>query len=580
MITFLKKISWYYKKHKFKFIIILVSAIILNLLEIMPPLIIGKTIDFITAETLTVTLMRNILILFFVVIISIYLLTFLSIYYISQSGYHIDAILRKRLVKKYLAMSPSFYERNSSGDLMARITNDLRSVTMGTTSGIVTILDTLIYGTIILITMMVVVNPVLTIIALLPLPLLIVTEVKIGRKIMDHHMIAQEAFGKMNNNVLEVVEGVRVTRSYVQENEEYNDFKAMTSNYIERVMKVVRLEALFEPVTTLIVASSFIISFAAGAYFIQNDIVTLGEFITFNIYLNMMIWPMFAFGMMLDITERGRASLNRIEDVLYETDDVLLSDGAVKNNDVSFKNYSFTYPTSTRDNLRGIDLELKKGQTLGIVGKTGSGKTTFIKQFLKYYTEGNGSFIIDGKPIKDISKEELRDLIGYVPQENFLFSKTVRENILFGKENATDEELQAAIENSALINDLNNMSDGLETKVGEKGVALSGGQKQRISIARSLIKNPEILILDDALSAVDANTEAHIIDALKRTRKDKTTIIITHRLSAVEHADQIIVIDDGEIVQSGTHDELTQKDGWYKTQHEYFKHGGETIEPN
>lgn len=579
MLTFLKKIRWYFRKHKLKLLIILASALILNILEILPPLLIGKTIDLITAGSMTLESMKVIIGIFFSAILLIYILTYISTYYIMQSGYDIDAILRKRLVRKYLAMSPSFYERNSTGDLMARITNDLRSVTMGTTFGIITIIDTLIYGTIILVTMMIVVNPVLTIIALLPLPLLIVTEVKIGKKIMEHHMKAQESFGKMNNNVLEVVEGVRVTRSYVQENPEYNRFKSMTSNYIDRIMKVAKLEALFEPITTLVVATSFIISFIAGAFFINNGTITLGEFITFNIYLNMMIWPMFAFGIMLDTTERGRASLNRIEDLLNEEDDVLVSGESVQNNNISFDDYSFTYPTSSRENLKGIDLELKKGETLGIVGKTGSGKTTFIKQFLKYYSEGNGQFIIDGKPIQNINKKELRDLIGYVPQENFLFSKTVRENILFGKENATEEELQRAIQNSALVNDLNNMKHGLETKVGEKGIALSGGQKQRISIARSLIKDPEILILDDALSAVDANTEQHIIDALKKTRKDKTTIIITHRLSAVEHADQIIVIDDGAIVQSGTHKELIETDGWYKTQHEYFKHGGENVEP-
>ena len=579
MLTFLKKISWYFRKHKLKLLIILASALILNILEILPPLLIGKTIDLITAGSMTIDSMKMIIGVFFSAILLIYILTYISTYYIMQSGYDIDAILRKRLVRKYLAMSPSFYERNSTGDLMARITNDLRSVTMGTTFGIITIIDTLIYGTIILVTMMIVVNPVLTIIALLPLPLLIVTEVKIGKKIMEHHMKAQESFGKMNNNVLEVVEGVRVTRSYVQENPEYNRFKSMTSNYIDRIMKVAKLEALFEPITTLVVATSFIISFIAGAFFINNGTITLGEFITFNIYLNMMIWPMFAFGIMLDTTERGRASLNRIEDLLNEEDDVLVSGESVQNNNISFDDYSFTYPTSSRENLKGIVLELKKGETLGIVGKTGSGKTTFIKQFLKYYSEGNGQFIIDGKPIQNINKKELRDLIGYVPQENFLFSKTVRENILFGKENATEEELQRAIQNSALVNDLNNMKHGLETKVGEKGIALSGGQKQRISIARSLIKDPEILILDDALSAVDANTEQHIIDALKKTRKDKTTIIITHRSSAVEHADQIIVIDDGAIVQSGTHKELIETDGWYKTQHEYFKYGGENVEP-
>lgn len=458
---------------------------------------------------------------------------------------------------------------------MARATNDLRSVHQATAWGVLTLIDsTTFMGTIIL-AMGITVSWELTFYALLPLPLLAVIEAKLGRKINAAHKESQEAFSHMNDSVLEVVEGVRLTRSYVQEEPEGERFKGMTDSYLNKFMKVERLDALFQPLTIIVTMISFMVAFGYGAVLANRGVITVGDIVTFNIYLNMLVWPMFALGMLFNILQRGNASLTRIDTVL-ETEDDVNDDGSliVQDTDMNFDDVSFTYPLSTCQNLKSINIELESGQTLGIAGKTGSGKTTLIKQLLKYYPGGEGRLIIDGMDVAELSRVQLREKIGYVSQENILFSRTVEQNIRFGKPDATDEELMEAIRLSAFDSDLKRMPEGLGTMVGEKGIALSGGQKQRISIARSLIKNPDILILDDALSAVDAKTEKRIIDNIRESRKGKTTIIVTHRLSAITHADIIIVMDDGEIAEMGTHAELGQNNGWYSTQNTYYRTGG------
>ncbi|MDO5360752.1 MAG: ABC transporter ATP-binding protein, partial [Jeotgalicoccus sp.] len=362
-----------------------------------------------------------------------------------------------------------------------------------------------------------------------------------------------------------------------QEDAENRRFHSLTENYLNKFMKVEKLDAFFQPLTIIVVSSSIAISFGYGSVLVNNGLITVGELITFNVYLNMLIWPMFALGMLFNIMERGNASYDRIQNVLDETDDLNdIGEATVKETNFNFNEVTFKYPTAQHNSLEDITIELNRGETLGIVGKTGSGKSTFIKQLLKIYPEGSGDLIIDGVNISSLNREKLRDKLGYVSQENILFSRTVRENIMFGKPDATEAELTEAIKLSAFDEDLARMPEGLETLVGEKGVSLSGGQKQRISIARSLIKQPDILILDDALSAVDARTETRIINHIKDNRKDKTTIIITHRLSAVHHADKIIVLENGKIVESGTHQALSNGSGWYSKQNDYFITGGES----
>ena len=423
-------------------------------------------------------------------------------------------------------------------------------------------------GTIIL-TMGITVSWKLTLCALIPLPLLAILEIELGKRIHKRYLISQKSFGDMNDSVLESIEGVRVTRAYVQEDKLNKDFKNMTESVVEKFMNVEKMDAFFQPITIIITAMSQVIGIGYGAFLVNSGEMTIGGLISFTVYLNMLVWPMFSVGILINIMQRGNASIDRVEETLNEAETVIdVENKGIPSHDIGMNSVVFKYPSSESINLNNINIILGKGETLGIVGATGSGKTTLIKQILKEYPTGDGEIVLGDTNINQISKSDLRSLIGYVSQENILFSRSIRDNIRFGKTDATDNEIEEAIKLAYFEKDIERLPQGLETLVGEKGIAISGGQKQRIAIARALIMDPKILILDDALSAVDAKTEKKIIQNIQKYRQGKTTIIATHRLSGVKHANQIVVMDHGEITESGTHDQLLQMNGWYKSQFE------------
>lgn len=343
----------------------------------------------------------------------------------------------------------------------------------------------------------------------------------------------------------------------------------MSETVYEKNMHTTKINALFGPITKVGTGISYVVALGYGAHLVSTEAMSLGQLVTFTVYLGLAVWPIFAIGELINVMQQGNASLDRVQETLrYEADvqNIAIPQTVAAPHAIGFDNLSFQYPMSQVKNLQQISLSLKKGQTLGIVGKTGAGKTTFLRQLLREYPIETGQLSIDGIDITSQTKEQLLDWIGYVPQDHVLFSRTIRENILFGKEDATEEELKQAIYAAYFEKDLAHLPMGLETLVGEKGVSLSGGQKQRVSIARALIKDPEILILDDSLSAVDAKTEAKIIENIQRERQDRTTIITTHRLSGIQHANMIIVLDEGQIVEQGTHEQLLSQQGWYKEQ--------------
>jgi ATP-binding cassette subfamily B multidrug efflux pump len=540
-------------------------------MEVIPPKLIGISIDEIYLGTMTGERLLQLISMLLVVNVLNYTATYTWMYQLFGGAHLVERTLRSRLMHHFLKMTPTFFEKNRTGDLMARATNDLKAVSVTAGYGILTLVDSSAYMLMILFMMGVFISWKLTLAALLPFPVMAVAMNRYGKLIHKRFTEAQKAFGELNDQVLETIAGVRVIRAYVQERASERRFEAMTNDVYKKNVEVAKIDSLFDPTIKILVGISYVIGLGFGAYLVFHNELTLGELVSFNVYLGMLIWPMFAVGELINVMQRGNASLDRVNETLAYVPDVKDKEVTTRvecPNSIRFDRVTFRYPSSQVDNLSQVSFELKRGETLGIVGRTGAGKTTLIKQLLREYPLGTGSITISGVPIDQISLDQVRGWIGYVPQEQILFSKTIRENILFGKKEATEEELYRVIELASIKEDLENLPEGLHTLVGEKGVSLSGGQKQRISIARALLYDPEILILDDALSAVDAKTEARIIDNIRKVRAGKTTLITTHRLFSVQHADWILVLDEGKIVEEGTHADLLQNNGWYKEQYE------------
>ncbi|MES3695069.1 ABC transporter ATP-binding protein [Mammaliicoccus sciuri] len=569
MFQAIKKLMWFFKDHWKRYSIAIILLLIANVVEVLPPWIVGQTIDKISDRSLTEQIYHQLVIIFIIVLILSYIVNYIWRTLIFSGSQILESIMRRKLMQKFLSMSPTFFEKNRTGDLMAKSTNDLNQIRNTAGIGILTLIDsTTFMGTIIL-TMGITVSWKLTLFALIPLPLLAILEIELGKRIHKRYLVSQKSFGDMNDSVLESIEGVRVTRAYVQEDKLNKDFKNMTESVVEKFMNVEKMDAFFQPITIIITAMSQVIGIGYGAFLVNSGEMTIGGLISFTVYLNMLVWPMFSVGILINIMQRGNASIDRVEETLNEAETVLdVENKGMPSHDIGMNSVVFKYPSSESINLNNINIILGKGETLGIVGATGSGKTTLIKQILKEYPTGDGEIVLGETNINQISKSDLRSLIGYVSQENILFSRSIRDNIRFGKSDATDNEIEEAIKLAYFEKDIERLPQGLETLVGEKGIAISGGQKQRIAIARALIMDPKILILDDALSAVDAKTEKKIIQNIQKYRQGKTTIIATHRLSGVKHANQIVVMDHGEITESGTHDQLLQMNGRYKSQFE------------
>lgn len=560
----IRKLAWFLKLEKRRYIIGIIALSLVSVFNLIPPKVIGNIVDKIEAGNLTNSqLFINIIYLVLAAFI-MYGLRYVWRVYIFGAAYNLGRILRFRLFQHFTKMSPSFYQKYRTGDLMAHATNDVNAVVMVAGGGVMSAVDASITALVTLFTMVFLISAKLTLIAVIPLPFLAYATNKLGEKNHQSFKEAQESFSDLNNKVQESVSGIRVTKSFGYGNDEINSFKETNKKVFSKNIIASKYNALFDPMVLVFVGLSYTLTLIFGGIFISRGEISVGNLVTFVTYLDMLVWPLQAIGWLFNIGQRGDVSYTRIEKLLAEENDVVEKENTIPahNGRLEYNINSFSYVGE--ETLSDIKFAIDKGQTLGIVGVTGSGKTTLLKLLLREYDVEDGSINLNNHNIKDYKLNDLRSLIGYVPQDQVLFAMSIKENIRFADTKFTDKQVEDITKVCGIYDDIVNMTDGFDTIIGERGVSLSGGQKQRMAMSRALIMNPEILILDDSLSAVDAKTEHLILENLKEERSGKTTIITAHRLSAIVHADLIIVMDNGKIIERGTHDQLIAQNGWYK----------------
>ena len=560
----LRKLSWFFNLEKKRYLIGIGSLILVSFLNLIPPRIMGLVIDLIVKRRLTLGQLVVDISLLVIAALAMYGLRFVWRRYIFGTANKLARILRYRLFKQFTLMSPSFYQRYRTGNLMAHATNDINAVTMFAGGGVMSAVDASVTALVTLVSMFFMIDWRLTLLAILPLPVMVVVTSAIGRKNHKAFKEAQEGFSELNNFVQESVSGVKVTKSFGFQADEIQAFEKTNQMVFSKNMTSAGYNALFDPTTLLFVGLSYVLTLYFGGLFVQEGSLTVGQIVTFITYLNMLVWPLQAMGFLFNISQRASVSYDRIETLLAETPDIQDPSQPVtniQNGDLEYDIKEFAYEKEPV--LEKVAFHLEKGQTLGIVGPTGSGKTTLLRLLLREHDLDQGAILLNGISIKHYRLEDLRSLIGYVPQDQILFAMTIRENVAFSDPQIQEEEVIKALRTCGVYEDILAMPDQMETVLGERGVSLSGGQKQRIAMSRALVMNPEILILDDSLSAVDAKTEHQIIENMKLERKGKTTIITAHRLSAIVHADLILVMENGQIKERGNHEELMAQKGWY-----------------
>ena len=562
--SIIQKLWWFFKLEKRRYLVGIVALVLVSVLNLIPPMVMGRVIDAITSGRLTQDELLLHLFYLLLAAFGMYYLRYVWRMYILGTSYRLGQIMRSRLFEHFTRMSPAFYQNYRTGDLMAHATNDINALTRLAGGGVMSAVDASITALVTLLTMLFSISWQMTLVAILPLPFMAYATSRLGRKTHKAFGESQAAFSELNNKVQESVSGIKVTKSFGYQSDELASFQEVNDLTFQKNLQTMKYDSLFDPMVLLFVGSSYALTLLVGAFMVQAGQVTVGNLVTFISYLDMLVWPLMAIGFLFNITQRGKVSYQRIESLLSQESPVKDPESpldGIENGRLDYAIDSFAF--EDEETLNDIHFSLEKGQTLGLVGQTGSGKTALIKLLLREYDVDQGTIYLNGHDIRDYRLADLRSLIGYVPQDQFLFASSILDNIRFGNPDLPFSAVEEATKLAQVYQDIQAMPEGFDTVIGEKGVSLSGGQKQRLAMSRAMILNPDILILDDSLSAVDAKTEFAIIDNLKETRKDKTTIITAHRLSAVVHADLILVMQDGRIIERGRHEDLLALDGWY-----------------
>ncbi|AYO19708.1 ABC transporter transmembrane domain-containing protein [Vibrio owensii] len=567
------QLRWYFQLKWKQYVGSILLFAVISALQLVPPKAVGIIVDGVVDNTLETSTLVMWLLGLIVLFFAIYGCRILWRIWLFGASWELGTILRNRLYRHVSTQPPRFFERYKTGDLMARGTNDVRNIVMTAGEGVLTAADSLITGIAVLIIMVTQISWKLTAMALLPMPFLAIIIFFIVRILHKRFKIAQEAFSTMSDMTQESLNGVRMLRAFGLENQEQQRFEEVVDDTGEKNIAVARVDARFDPAIQLTIGMSFFLSVASGAYLVDQGDITLGDLTAFTMYLGLMIWPMLAFAFLFNILERGSAAWNRLQEIFDEKPEIVSGETSLGTQPLplQIKIDEFHWSKDLPPALTDVHITLEPGKMLGIAGPVGSGKSTLLTLLLRQHDMDNGTIQFGDVKIKDAVLPEWRDRFAVVNQSPFLFSKSIFDNIALGNPNASKEDVYRAAKLACIHDDIEKFPEGYQTEVGEKGITLSGGQKQRIAIARAMLLNAQVLVLDDALSAVDGRTEHQILKNLETYYREQSLIVIAHRLTALEAAEEIVVLNHGHIAERGQHGALLERQGWYAEMYQYQK---------